>query len=323
MTVNSNPQLEFFSSRHPPLDDGDYTIEISQTICGTGISEANTVPMLTRLFSVFGERFSLKPSDIHAVFPPDRSLGDYATVLPHVILNRSTLPWERRIEKTNDQAPWLALLLFTEDELKSVQSKVVTVAKLKKSAADPSWPKISHEAGQADQDSVTIIDIPLVTAKMVVPCGEELPHLAHVRQVSGEKETAENSERAVIIGSRLPVGQKVMVAHLVSLENRYIKTEKKDKEGKNTPSWQFNWPTNGAKTVRFVTLKSWSFQCKSPQHTFGELLKGLDAGALKRAILKKEGQVVEPRLVQGKIPLPHKMRSGSMSYCWYGGRYRR
>jgi hypothetical protein len=28
-------------------------------------------------------------------FPPDGSLGEHSNVLPHIILNRSTLPWER------------------------------------------------------------------------------------------------------------------------------------------------------------------------------------------------------------------------------------
>ncbi len=42
-----------------------------------------------------GERFSLADDDVVAVFPPSGSLGDHADVLSHIILRRSTLPWER------------------------------------------------------------------------------------------------------------------------------------------------------------------------------------------------------------------------------------
>jgi hypothetical protein len=65
---------------------------------------------------VSGERVTLNPQDILAVFPPEGSLGDHSNVLPHLMLKRGTLPWERRADPSSDKAPWLILLLFEDGE---------------------------------------------------------------------------------------------------------------------------------------------------------------------------------------------------------------
>ena len=127
--TQSTTELTFASSHIPLLEAGDYSIDIQQTISGPGIPAGTKSAMPTRTITVAGERFALKPGDIHAVFPPDGNLGEYSSVLPHLILNRSTLPWERQAnkesltlaeKKAGKQMPWLALLLFTEDELKTI-----------------------------------------------------------------------------------------------------------------------------------------------------------------------------------------------------------
>lgn len=92
-TTNEPTKIEFIQYHQPALKDGDYEITITQEIKEEKIT-ANNSFRITRKFSVGAERFDLKPTDIHAVFPPDGSLGEHSNVLPHIILNRSTLPWE-------------------------------------------------------------------------------------------------------------------------------------------------------------------------------------------------------------------------------------
>ena len=65
-------------------------------------------------FSVAGPRFSLSPSDVYSVYPPNEKAGDFASTLPHVVFSRRTLPWERSVTKAGDDvSPWMALLVFS------------------------------------------------------------------------------------------------------------------------------------------------------------------------------------------------------------------
>ncbi|MGV2388252.1 MAG UNVERIFIED_CONTAM: hypothetical protein LVR29_07680 [Microcystis novacekii LVE1205-3] len=89
-TTTEPTKIEFIQYHQPALKDGDYQITIQQEIKGQKIN-ANNSFNITRKFSVNGERFELNPTDIHAVFPPDGSLGEHSNVLPHIILNRQYL----------------------------------------------------------------------------------------------------------------------------------------------------------------------------------------------------------------------------------------
>nr|NIM12078.1 hypothetical protein [Candidatus Aminicenantes bacterium]NIM82051.1 hypothetical protein [Candidatus Aminicenantes bacterium]NIN21449.1 hypothetical protein [Candidatus Aminicenantes bacterium]NIN45261.1 hypothetical protein [Candidatus Aminicenantes bacterium]NIN88078.1 hypothetical protein [Candidatus Aminicenantes bacterium] len=98
MSVNNEKptKIEFIQYHQPALKDGEYQIAVSQTIAVNGrIPKDTEFGPPVKTFFVAGQRFHLDPQDIHAVFPPDHSLGDHSNVLPHIVLNRSTLPWER------------------------------------------------------------------------------------------------------------------------------------------------------------------------------------------------------------------------------------
>src|SRR5262245_5646199 len=83
-------KITFIDHRRPVLETGDYTITVQQAV-----SLDSTVFSTTRNVTVSGERFALAPSAIQELFPPDGSLGDHSNVLPHAVLTRPTLPWER------------------------------------------------------------------------------------------------------------------------------------------------------------------------------------------------------------------------------------
>src|SRR5436190_2165516 len=89
-------KVEFIQYHQPGLKDGLYCIEVTQEFHS---ALTQKVPDSTftaeRTFFVAGERFALAPSEVLAVFPADGSLGEHSKVLPHIILTRSTLPWER------------------------------------------------------------------------------------------------------------------------------------------------------------------------------------------------------------------------------------
>src|SRR5437588_12778502 len=116
-------KVEFVQYHQPGLKDGLYRIKVKQEFQTN--EAAQKVPDNTftaeRTFFVAGERFALAPSEVLAVFPADGSLGEHSKVLPHVILTRSTLPWERtplasEQGSVRKDLPWLALLLFDDEE---------------------------------------------------------------------------------------------------------------------------------------------------------------------------------------------------------------
>ena len=88
----------------------------------------------TQKFNVNAPRFTLNPEVVHSTYPP-QGLGDHNNVLPHIVFDDPHFPWEQQGSPRQDLAdhekqhkpggqaprtkvPWVALLTFTEDELK-------------------------------------------------------------------------------------------------------------------------------------------------------------------------------------------------------------
>jgi len=282
-------EITFVDHARPALPSGNYTVTATQLIA----VDSNSYPA-TRTFTVSGDRFVLPPSRLTAVFPPDGSLGEYQNALPHVILDRPTLPWERSAGSPGADAPWLAVLLFTEAERPSPQ-----VVRLGDLTAGPGFfPAITLERHQSPDDQATVIDVPRELLAGLLPVAAELPYLAHVRR-SGQAPDA-----AVIIGSRLPPAGTPCTAHLVSLEGRYGTS---------------GFDLGTAPLVRLVTLASWRFACLAAEQTFAPLVRDLaqDAGPYQ---LPDSGNADADRyLRQGFVPVRHLLRQGGNTISWYRG----
>jgi peptidoglycan hydrolase-like protein with peptidoglycan-binding domain len=237
-----------------------------------------------RDFSVLGPRFTLNPQDIQEMFPPPGSLGEHSNVLPHIILKRSTLPWERQAQKNNTSVPWLALLLFEEPELPVADQKISTLGELKDARPEP------EEKGEHDGDQVTVIDVNRDLLKQLIPTFDELKYLAHVRQTEDPNPKVPKQEVAVVIGNRLPTPGKMSIVHLVSLENRY------------SAAGQFDYKYVGSNDkIPLVSLKSWRFACVSAKQSFKGLLTHLNHQLLFHFPPKVTDGLITA-LKEGRIP---------------------
>lgn len=275
-------KVEFIQNHQPALPMGNYQIKVEQAIAARSPSEiiSETFPAATLQFAVLGSRFTLGPQEIQAVFPPAGSLGDHANALPHIILKRSTLPWERSPDRATRTVPWLALLLFDEDELRtSVTTQSIKLATLKQ--RDPHFPVQfpqlipsggtppanapywQQELGDQDDDTVTVIDVAPALLRAIIPTKADLEFLAHVRQTQDATGKPMGDEVAVIIGNRLPKSGGMNTVHLVVLEGRYSQTD-----------GQFF--LSGEDRVRLVSLTSWRFACVDRQQNFKTLLMHLN-----------------------------------------------
>jgi len=310
--------VTFQQFHQPTLAAGDYKITVEQSV---KIDADKSVPTVdetkafseTKLFTVAGERFELNPTDVLGVFPPEGNLGEHSNVLPHIILNRSTLPWERFAEtrSSGEQRPpagipWLALLLFDEDQ--KPQPKTVKVKDLRETGTK--FPEITLETGQHADDLVTVIDVPQTLLELIMPTAEELKLSAHVRFGSDDKGKLVGDELAILIANRLPQPGKTSTVHLVSVEGRF------KLEGS---SLEFDYQnTLEGNLIRLVSLKSWSFACEDKKKDFKALLLGLNA---KPATLRlpEVARSAEDLLARGYVLLPHYFREGHQIASWYHG----
>ncbi|TRT74258.1 MAG: hypothetical protein EWV83_15895 [Microcystis sp. M_OC_Ca_00000000_S217Cul] len=303
----STVKVQFIQHRQPPLDSGTYTVEVEQKVKTEG---SNKIPEQTfskeLTFYVDGHRFApLTPDVIYAVFPPAGNLGEYSNALPHIILKRGTLPWERTIKSTDPDLPWLALLLFQESE--KPEPQMIKLKELKATSGNTKFPTFIDEPGQNDEDVVTVIDVPKNILEKILPPEKDLTLLASVNQITNENDKPLSEPLATILGNRLPKKGEVSTVHLVALEERY------DKD-----SGEFDYQGAGPKDfIRLVSLASWSFTCVNSKHNFDALLKEIDREPDTLRLPSQNNHPAKQYLDLGYVPLHHALRQGDKTISWY------
>ncbi len=221
-------QMYLFNSATPPLDDGSYRLT-----CSTAITGPINPPAFTKqnYFDIVGPRFSVPQSMVAGTFPPTNSHGAFQDSLPHIVLSRRTLPWERKLDPEGkipppahnpgdapvptDPVPWVALLLFEEGEYTwypNIPLDNVVPA------------DVFSRLGSPASIQCDAVEAPLPLVQSILPSLEELQLLAHVRWVNvddRELNTAGGDGYfSVVVSNRLPSPSAQCRAVLVSLEER-------------------------------------------------------------------------------------------------------
>lgn len=198
--------IVFVDAHRPTMEAGTYDITLTQHVTGL-----QTAPLKQRArVHVLGPRVALEPSWFESRFPPPSVEGNDAGVLAHVVLTRSTLPWERSaLRDSTDAEPWLAVLMITDQEaagdggLPAVHDDQVEVRSLRDPspaggpspahaapgaagpARAPTFPGLgpaTEEPGQADADLVRVVDVPRKLLADLLPAASWLSTLTHVRE---------------------------------------------------------------------------------------------------------------------------------------------
>ncbi|AMR33476.1 hypothetical protein A0256_19645 [Mucilaginibacter sp. PAMC 26640] len=278
----------FIQYDEPPLKAGKYTVTLEQQVnLNTGAPYTTT-----REFAVTGQRFTLNPNDFNSVFPPNLANGEFSGVFPLAVFNRRTLPWERTSVKTDPSAPWLALLLFNQDQVPEIKKTTVkdlvplgTAITVEGSdqtgvgtmpASLFSYPGLNElQYGESPNDEVNVIDVPVTTFNQIAPSPADLSYLAHIR----DTETIDKTDQkiideefySVVAGNRIPKDDAISYVFLVSLENFGDCLPGND--GAN------HLPV-GTSFVRLITYSSWHFTVNLGNETFEKLLEGLNKNIL-------------------------------------------
>jgi hypothetical protein len=250
--LKEDDKVRFLESHRPALDDGVYTLTVTHHLDVNGSTELDATRSLS--FVVAGPRFVLAPGEIVSCFPPADARGDFAAVLPHVVLQRASLPWERSAVHGagRNGPPWLALLVLEEGEI----LKTETVPASQLMAATPKPPaapfaELKQGSANDPKQQVLVIEIATDTAKKILPEAGELPLLAGVRHVNG-------IDRAMVVANRLPASKtKRKHVHLVSLEDQY-RPAAKPQPGHTHEHWAHDVTTGN---IRLVSLAQLDFFC--------------------------------------------------------------
>jgi hypothetical protein len=228
--------MVLFDDIVPPLEDNLYriTVETDVTIDGAPAPvDPNNNPLTKQsFFSIEGPRFQLAQTDVVGVFPPRNGHGSFSENVPHLVLSRRTLPWERVLDPAKKfpapvvqpgdapaptaPPPWLALLVFEDgDNFKIVQNMPLQQIV---------GPQILQDLGNPPNVNCDALVTDVFTLQSVLPTVEELTLLAHVRQVNvDDRELNIGSTDgffAVVMSNRLPSPNSNCTACLVSLEAR-------------------------------------------------------------------------------------------------------
>jgi hypothetical protein len=346
--------VTFIQNAVPALESGEYEIRVTQKIAGAHAPKGGHVNAVAESFqtvarfTVRGERFALAPAELHSVFPADNAVGEYENVLPHAVLTRKTLPWERTPLATglpggdgrSDVPAWLAVLLIDENDIDEYPAfnpvpRTVTVGDLFKPAVHPAsslgggCSYFDHAAsadneldvGESLADLCTVIDLPLPLFRAVAPAVDDLKMLAHVRDVSvANHDKAPSSVGAqdagtgfsIVIGNRLPVPGRKSYAYLVSLENLDGQLPGGADASVGAPAGAF---------LRLAVLKNWSFTAVPDAQGSGfvNLLKAVNVDLLRLSGKADAPAQVKDALARGYVAFNHEMRGGSRGVSWYRG----
>lgn len=247
MTTN---QIAFEGYHLPGLQAGTETIQstLNLTLQATGLTDYFVSPELT--IQISGPRFIFSPAEIHAVFPPRDSFGEWDNVLPHIELTPSTLPWQRQSGANDKTVPWLALILLQEDEWND-PAKVKTEKKAWEALRDElALPfEITDRPPETGQTfpPVQVLRIEQSFLQQILPTDDDVRWLTHVRV--GHDAHGQEVERAIVVCNRMPRRGARATVHLISLEQRL----------NNKGAFDFHIAPDGM--VPLLSILSWQFTC--------------------------------------------------------------
>jgi hypothetical protein len=322
--------VRFYDNFLPPLASGSYRITASQKIVDpTGKHQGLPKEPFTQYqqFDVLGPRFRLDPSDVFSVFPPGSATGEFGDFLPQIVLTRRTLPWERLLgQQSPSGTPWLALLLLDEDEIldggnPEANPTLGQTVEVRQAVNLPLSGKIltaQITLSQFEDPALKcrVIDVPPSVFTGIAPKADELPFLAHCRQVNTEDKEILGTEHegwfSVVVGNRFPIANGRNIAHLVSLESfqDYLPG------GSQSPA--------GYDKVRLISLASWIFIAQRERGNFASLMKDLNSGLLRMPISEEAApsparELVLSALQDGYTLVKYGMRQGEKTMAWYRG----
>ncbi|MFG3420348.1 hypothetical protein ACIBTZ_02170 [Micromonospora sp. NPDC049460] len=244
----------------PSLTAGIYRFTSRLEVTDRGTPKTSPPEHATHV-QVGAPRLALDATEVAGQHPPRDAVGAFGDRLPHVVLGRRALPWERRL---GDGTPWLALLVVRSDEA------TLTTGTLRSVVGEAVFTRLNGiEPVDGNRAVVGLRAKDLTTFRSLLPSRTDVRLLTHVRQVNVADTALAGSDDdgwfAVVTANRLPLGGVTptpYTACLVSLEAR-----------------DDVWATNLTSVPTLLVLASWPFVTSTAGGTFEHVAGHLDLGA--------------------------------------------
>ncbi|KAJ5725995.1 uncharacterized protein N7483_007352 [Penicillium malachiteum] len=343
-----------------PTTDEPYTLQVTQTI---ECANQQLPPKESFMkFIVDAPRFTLPAESIHSVYPAE-GVSEQPRVLPHIVFNDPQLPWERvskkkqseEEKKANARPPWLALMVFTNDELqvrqlpgltdkiqnsstRALSSTVGRLAQADQAQNDFRCPNLEDDEATDDETSASYILLSkerfqtLISHQATDTASVTLDHFkyfSHVRVVNVEGSShATKSDKpdkhplSVVFSHRTaPVDVKepqTVFVHLISLDGILDGLEKVPLKATD-------------QQIGLLSLYSWTYRVAPADHiSYHDLMQSLDdtKQPLRRpnSLIDKIATATDPssiwlaeRLRQGYTWMRHRTMSGETTVGLYRG----
>lgn len=336
-------EIRFYDAIEPSLKAGSYHLTAKQTVDNVPNTGGQATPQYQsdQDFIVAGPQFSLRPATLHSMYPAPAQTGSFGNDLPNVVLTDFSLPWSRPIDPqkpdTNPDTPWMGLLTVYSQEYQpdnpqiSASNKVlgprsVAISELMKPAeANVLGPALSESSITLPLDTkVTVIDVDFPTFQAISPKLEELPFLAHGREVNTGGKVMLGMEGdgyfSLLISNRLP--KKGSAAE--PAENFVFMVSY---EGHSAWLRGGSAPPAGKTLIRLVLLSSWKFKVNDAGGSFLTLMAnlckdgrgGVDLLQMPGANAEMANATAKEALQIGYVALQNDMRVGEKMTAWYRG----
>lgn len=219
-------KMKFTDYIRPPMEAGRYVVRASQKVTQPAAEEFKQETD----FYITCHAFTLSKEDVFSCFPASEESGEFETVLPYIVMEKRTFPWEQTIarEAGGVPVPWVALIVLAEGEATEQDLTVKDLLSGKARQGGVYFPdksKLPSVYCEGEEDLCHVVDVPKKLLADIMPSVEDLPFLCHVKNVNLAKTEDEICEKdgffSVVCGNRLiPSGtdtaQKSTV-HLVSM----------------------------------------------------------------------------------------------------------
>lgn len=296
-------EMRFISCVKPPLVEGKYRLSAKQEVT----RPENCSFEAASDFHVTGRAYSLDAQDVFSVFPTDNESGEFADVLPYIVLDKKTYPWIREIcpEHKGSPVPWVALIVVsaTEGAVEKDMPIAELTGKREIGIYFPDKTELPSVTGEKGTDMCHVVELPIKLYSDIMPSMDDMTCLCHARSVNLSKTEdnvcAKDGFFSVVCANRfVPSGEQPVksTVHLVSMLGYAAPTIPMD-----------------CKYVRLVSLYHWDiYSQKKSEESFASVVERLRQNC---------GVMGYDRTVnlqqQGCSVLRQMTRTGEQTYAFY------
>ncbi len=276
--------MKLYTYAKPTIESGTYRLEVEQQI---DVKEEQVTYHEELEFTVTQSVLQLDEADIHSIYPPANSVGNFDDQLPYIQFDKISLPWQHLF--VSEGIPWISLFVF--QELDDIRINHGTWKEFFSYTNDTI--SMKREELSMTEESFDYIDIFIELFENITPTLEELPYLASVKEIDGEDKISQLLSNQYLTSQ----SNRLCLISLQGLEDIYRNMEL-------LKLYTY---------IRVPLLKSWNVTMEGDLDMFEYYFEHLDVMGYSEDTSK------EKMYYHGYVAMNHLDRNGNHLISWYHG----